>query len=61
MREEVTRYQLCIQLRQDIYYGKLPCSWVTQALLGMLGFEISPHSNLCSQLVLERTIELFAE
>jgi hypothetical protein len=43
MREEVTRYQLCIQLRQDIYYGKLPCSWVTLALLGML----CARTNFC--------------
>ncbi|PAA73709.1 hypothetical protein BOX15_Mlig014682g2 [Macrostomum lignano] len=31
---DVTRYQLCLQVRQDIYTGKLPCTWVTQALLG---------------------------
>ncbi|CAF4303069.1 unnamed protein product, partial [Rotaria sordida] len=27
-------YQLCLQLRQDILSGKLPCSFVTYALLG---------------------------
>ncbi|CAH8580590.1 unnamed protein product [Schistosoma turkestanicum] len=34
LQEELTRYQLTLQIRQDIYTGKLPCSWVTQALLG---------------------------
>ncbi|CAF4673396.1 unnamed protein product, partial [Rotaria magnacalcarata] len=27
-------YQLCLQLRKDILSGKLPCSFVTYALLG---------------------------
>ncbi|CAH8875697.1 unnamed protein product [Trichobilharzia szidati] len=34
LQEDLTRYQLTLQIRQDIYTGKLPCSWVTQALLG---------------------------
>ncbi|KAH8866853.1 Band 4-like protein [Schistosoma japonicum] len=34
LQEELTRYQLTLQIRQDIYTGKLPCSWITQALLG---------------------------
>lgn len=34
LQEDITRYQLTLQVRQDIYTGKLPCSWVTQALLG---------------------------
>ncbi|TGZ67528.1 hypothetical protein CRM22_004743 [Opisthorchis felineus] len=34
LQEDITRYQLALQVRQDIYTGKLPCSWVTQALLG---------------------------
>ncbi len=28
------RYLLCLQLRQDISLGRLPCSFVTHALLG---------------------------
>lgn len=28
------RYFLCLQLRQDISSGRLPCSFVTHALLG---------------------------
>ncbi|KAL7058579.1 hypothetical protein AAHC03_013171 [Spirometra sp. Aus1] len=34
LQDEITRYQLVLQVRQDVYTGKLPCSWVTQALLG---------------------------
>ncbi|XP_077208993.1 band 4.1-like protein 2 isoform X1 [Paroedura picta] len=32
--EDITRYFLCLQLRQDIASGRLPCSFVTHALLG---------------------------
>ena len=28
------RYYLCLQLRKDILQGRLPCSFVTLALLG---------------------------
>lgn len=34
LQEDITRYQLCLQLRRDILSGKLPCSFVTHALLG---------------------------
>ncbi|CAF1349802.1 unnamed protein product [Rotaria sp. Silwood1] len=34
LQEDITRYQLCLQLRKDILSGKLPCSFVTYALLG---------------------------
>ncbi|XP_071807910.1 protein 4.1-like isoform X3 [Asterias amurensis] len=34
LKEDVTRYFLCLQLRDDILKGKLPCSLVTHALLG---------------------------
>lgn len=34
LAEEITRFQLCLQIRQDILSGKLPCSFVTHALLG---------------------------
>lgn len=30
----VSRYYLCLQLRADIITGRLPCSFVTHALLG---------------------------
>lgn len=32
--EDITRYYLCLQLRNDIISGRLPCSFVTHALLG---------------------------
>ncbi|CAF90418.1 unnamed protein product, partial [Tetraodon nigroviridis] len=34
LSEDITRYYLCLQLRQDILQGHLPCSFVTLALLG---------------------------
>ncbi|CAH0390949.1 unnamed protein product [Bemisia tabaci] len=34
LQEDITRYQLCLQIRNDILSGKLPCSFVTHALLG---------------------------
>ncbi|XP_054553802.1 band 4.1-like protein 2 isoform X3 [Talpa occidentalis] len=34
LTEDITRYFLCLQLRQDIVSGRLPCSFVTHALLG---------------------------
>ncbi|XP_063854387.1 band 4.1-like protein 1 isoform X2 [Scylla paramamosain] len=34
LAEDITRYQLCLQVRQDILAGRLPCSFVTHALLG---------------------------
>ncbi|XP_063166134.1 band 4.1-like protein 2 isoform X6 [Candoia aspera] len=34
LMEDITRYFLCLQLRQDIASGRLPCSFVTHALLG---------------------------
>uniref|UniRef100_A0A8C6X0L5 Erythrocyte membrane protein band 4.1 like 2 n=1 Tax=Naja naja TaxID=35670 RepID=A0A8C6X0L5_NAJNA len=34
LTEEITRYFLCLQLREDIASGRLPCSFVTHALLG---------------------------
>uniref|UniRef100_A0A8C6UCG3 Si:dkey-178k16.1 n=1 Tax=Neogobius melanostomus TaxID=47308 RepID=A0A8C6UCG3_9GOBI len=32
--EDITRYYLCLQLRDDILSSRLPCSFVTHALLG---------------------------
>uniref|UniRef100_A0A8D0G2N6 Protein 4.1 n=1 Tax=Strix occidentalis caurina TaxID=311401 RepID=A0A8D0G2N6_STROC len=34
LTEDITRYYLCLQLRQDIIMGRLPCSFATLALLG---------------------------
>ncbi|XP_068773884.1 protein 4.1 isoform X20 [Struthio camelus] len=34
LTEDITRYYLCLQLRQDILKGRLPCSFATLALLG---------------------------
>ncbi|XP_071624023.1 protein 4.1 isoform X41 [Heliangelus exortis] len=34
LTEDITRYYLCLQLRQDINSGRLPCSFATLALLG---------------------------
>ncbi|XP_065713031.1 protein 4.1 isoform X20 [Patagioenas fasciata] len=34
LTEDITRYYLCLQLRQDILAGRLPCSFATLALLG---------------------------
>ncbi|XP_037700792.1 band 4.1-like protein 2 isoform X8 [Choloepus didactylus] len=34
LTEDITRYFLCLQLRQDIISGLLPCSFMTHALLG---------------------------
>ncbi|KAA0706859.1 Band 4.1-like protein 1 [Triplophysa tibetana] len=32
--EDITRFYLCLQLREDVLSGRLPCSFVTHALLG---------------------------
>lgn len=34
LQEELTRYLLTLQLRHDIMDGKLPCTFVTHAVLG---------------------------
>lgn len=34
LQEDITRYQLCLQIRNDIIKERLPCSFVTHALLG---------------------------
>nr|XP_051707342.1 band 4.1-like protein 3 isoform X15 [Oryctolagus cuniculus] len=34
LSEDITRYYLCLQLRDDVVSGRLPCSFVTLALLG---------------------------
>ncbi|XP_066528224.1 band 4.1-like protein 3 isoform X3 [Hoplias malabaricus] len=34
LMEDITRYYLCLQLRDDILSGRLPCSFATHTLLG---------------------------
>jgi len=34
LQEDLTRYQLCLQIQHDVKSSKLPCSFVTHALLG---------------------------
>uniref|UniRef100_A0A673B301 FERM domain-containing protein n=1 Tax=Sphaeramia orbicularis TaxID=375764 RepID=A0A673B301_9TELE len=34
LSEDITRYLLCLQLRQDIISGRLPCSFATHTVLG---------------------------
>ncbi|XP_074541171.1 band 4.1-like protein 2 isoform X5 [Halichoeres trimaculatus] len=34
LTEDITRFLLCLQLREDVATGRLPCSFVTHALLG---------------------------
>ncbi|KAI5094584.1 band 4.1-like protein 2, partial [Silurus meridionalis] len=47
LTEDITRYLLCQQLRQDIVSGRLPCSFVTLALLGSytLQAELGDHDS----------------
>ncbi|XP_039646249.1 band 4.1-like protein 3a isoform X5 [Perca fluviatilis] len=34
LSEDITRYFLCLQLRQDVVSGRLPCSFATHTILG---------------------------
>ncbi|XP_078138472.1 protein 4.1-like [Centroberyx gerrardi] len=34
LSEDITRYFLCLQLRQDVVSGRLPCSFATHTVLG---------------------------
>ncbi|TRY96098.1 hypothetical protein DNTS_025485 [Danionella cerebrum] len=36
LSEDITRYYLCLQLRDDISSGRLPCSFATHTVLGSL-------------------------
>ncbi|RXG55391.1 Band 4.1-like protein 1 [Armadillidium vulgare] len=47
LAEDITRYQLCLQVRRDILTGKLPCSFVTHALMGsyMVQAEIGDYDS----------------
>ncbi|KAK3506866.1 hypothetical protein QTP70_030606 [Hemibagrus guttatus] len=52
LTEDLTRYLLCLQLRQDIVSGRLPASFVTLALLGSytLQAELGDHDSAEQQL-----------
>ncbi|XP_058249502.1 band 4.1-like protein 2 isoform X13 [Hemibagrus wyckioides] len=52
LTEDLTRYLLCLQLRQDIVSGRLPASFVTLALLGSytLQAELGDHDLAEQQL-----------
>ncbi|XP_027011424.1 band 4.1-like protein 2 isoform X18 [Tachysurus fulvidraco] len=68
LSEDLTRYLLCLQLRQDIVSGRLPCSFVTLAVLGSYTLqaelgdydtaEQQLHSIADFQLAKEQTKEL---
>lgn len=47
LQEDITRYQLCLQIRNDILIGRLPCSFVTHALLGsyLVQAELGDHDS----------------
>ena len=52
LHEDITRYLLCLQIRNDILSGRIPCSFVTHAILGSylaqseLGdFEVGEHDD----------------
>ncbi|NWT99436.1 E41L1 protein, partial [Urocynchramus pylzowi] len=47
LTEDITRYYLCLQLRADIITGRLPCSFVTHALLGSYAVqaELGDHDS----------------
>ncbi|XP_067384910.1 band 4.1-like protein 3 isoform X9 [Channa argus] len=34
LTEDITRYYLCLQLRDDVFSGRLPCSFATHTVLG---------------------------
>ncbi|XP_041418877.1 protein 4.1 isoform X8 [Xenopus laevis] len=52
LSEDITRYLLCLQIRQDISSGRLPCSFATHTILGSYtlqaevgDYEASEHSD----------------
>ncbi|XP_026874713.2 protein 4.1-like isoform X3 [Electrophorus electricus] len=52
--EDITRYNLCLQLRDDVVSGRLPCSFATHSLLGSLvaQSELGDHDpELCADYV----------
>lgn len=48
LHEDLTRYLLCLQVRSDIIEEKLPCSFVTYAVLGsyLVQSEIGDYNSL---------------
>ena len=60
LQEDLTRYQMCLQIQNDIKNGKLPCSFVTHALLGaylvnmlFFNFDINLVSNQPKSFILK--------
>ena len=45
LQEDLTRYHMCLQIQNDIKNGKLPCSFVTHALLGAYLVSKSSSTN----------------
>ncbi|KAG8444238.1 hypothetical protein GDO86_009430 [Hymenochirus boettgeri] len=52
LSEDITRYFLCLQIRQDISTGRLPCSFATHTILGSYSlqaeigdYETNEHSH----------------
>lgn len=45
LHEDITRYLVCLQVRRDVLSGRLPCSFVTHALLGsyMVQSDLGDH------------------
>uniref|UniRef100_A0A915EK33 FERM domain-containing protein n=1 Tax=Ditylenchus dipsaci TaxID=166011 RepID=A0A915EK33_9BILA len=60
LAEDLTRYLLCLQLRQDIYNERLPVSFVAQAKLGSLAAqsEYGDYDGMMSDELLDRIREL---
>ncbi|XP_052103391.1 band 4.1-like protein 2 isoform X7 [Mytilus californianus] len=48
MLEDLSRFQLCLQVRFDIFNGKLPCSFTTLAVVGsyMVQAEVGDYDNI---------------
>lgn len=46
LHEDITRYFVCLQVRRDVLTGRLPCSFVTHALLGsyMVQSDLGDHN-----------------
>ena len=46
--EDISRFQLCLQVRFDIFNGKLPCSFTTLAVLGsyMVQAEVGDYDHV---------------
>ena len=57
LQEDLTRYQMCLQIQNDIKNGKLPCSFVTHALLG--AYLVQVKASLMARLNKSYTLTSF--